>query len=189
MNEDYIKNLRRGSYYDFNKLYELYAPRLYGFAYNLTHSAELAEEIVQEVFLKVWQIREHISPDYSFQSFLFTIARNKFLNGLRQQILMCSYDEYTAQFNSLAYAEDAVENEVAFEELSEKILWAKQKLSPRQREIFEMSKEANLSNQEIASRLHISEQSVRNQLSCALRVIKEELVKVGLYLVLYVWIS
>lgn len=102
---------------------------------------------------------------------------------------MCSYDEYTAQFNSLAYAEDAVENEVAFEELSEKILWAKQKLSPRQREIFEMSKEANLSNQEIASRLHISEQSVRNQLSCALRVIKEELVKVGLYLVLYVWIS
>ena len=84
MNEDYIKNLRRGSYYDFNKLYELYAPRLYGFAYNLTHSAELAEEIVQEVFLKVWQIREHISPDYSFQSFLFTIARNKFLNGLRQ---------------------------------------------------------------------------------------------------------
>ena len=161
MDEDYIKNLQKGSYSDFNKLYNLYVNRLYGFAYNLTHSSDMAEEIVQEVFLKVWQIREHISPDYSFHSLLFTIAKNNFLNSLRKQISSCSYDEYTAHFNSISYSENTT-------------------LSHRQKEIFEMSKEKNLSNQEIASRLHISEQSVRNQLSCALKVLKEELIKIGL---------
>ena len=59
MDEKYILGLRKGSHADFNKLYDLYADRLYGFAYNLTHSSEMAEEIVQEVFLKIWQMREH----------------------------------------------------------------------------------------------------------------------------------
>lgn len=180
MDEDYIKNLQKGSYSDFNKLYNLYVNRLYGFAYNLTHSSDMAEEIVQEVFLKVWQIREHISPDYSFHSPLFTIAKNNFLNSLRKQISSCSYDEYTAHFNSISYSENTTENDIAFKELNDKIIQAKEKLSHRQKEIFEMSKEKNLSNQEIASRLHISEQSVRNQLSCALKVLKEELIKIGL---------
>ncbi len=189
MNEDYIRNLQKGSYSDFNKLYDLYASRLYGFAYNLTHSSDMAEEIVQEVFLKVWQIREHLSPDSSFHSLLFTIAKNKFLNSLRRQILLYSYDEYAAQLDSAPYAENMVENDVAYKELNEKIIWAKQKLTPRQKEIFEMSKEKNLSNQEIAALLNISEQSVRNQLSCALKVMKEELIKIGLYLVLYAWIG
>lgn len=86
MHENYIKELQRGSYSDFNNLYNLYVDRLYGFVYNLTRSSDMTEEIVQEVFLKVWQIREHISPDYSFQSLLFTIAKNKFLNSLRKQV-------------------------------------------------------------------------------------------------------
>ena len=47
MDEKYILGLRKGSHADFNKLYDLYADRLYGFAYNLTHSSEMAEEIVQ----------------------------------------------------------------------------------------------------------------------------------------------
>lgn len=180
MDEKYIIGLQKGSYADFNKLYDLYADRLYGFAYNLTRSSEMAEEIVQEVFLKVWQMREHISPGYSFRSFLFTIARNRFLNDLRDRLTTLSYDDYTAQFGSLGEVENTTENEFNFRELNEKIICAKDKLSSRQREIFELSKEEGLSNQEIASRLGISEQSVRNQLSCALKVLREELVKIGL---------
>ena len=179
MDEKYIIGLQKGSYADFNKLYDLYADRLYGFAFNLTRSSEMAEEIVQEVFLKVWQMREHLSPEYSFRSFIFTIAKNRFLNDLRNQLATLSYDEYTAQLDSLGDVENTTENEFNFHELSEKIGCAKDKLSSRQREIFEMSKEAGLSNQEIALRLGISEQSVRNQLSSSLKVLREELVKIG----------
>lgn len=105
MDEKYIIGLQKGSYSDFNKLYDLYADRLYGFAYNLTHSEEMAEEIVQEVFLKIWQMREHLSPEYSFRSFLFTIAKNKFLNDLRNRLTLLSYDEYAAQFDSAGEGE------------------------------------------------------------------------------------
>ena len=183
MHENYIKELQRGSYSDFNNLYNLYVDRLYGFVYNLTRSSDMTEEIVQEVFLKVWQIREHISPDYSFQSLLFTIAKNKFLNSLRKQVELYSYDEYITQFDNASYLENTTENDLSFKELNENIIGVKSKLTARQKEIFELSKEENLSNREIALRLHISEQSVRNQLSCALKVMREELLKKGLYVV------
>ena len=185
MDEKYILGLRKGSHADFNKLYDLYADRLYGFAYNLTHSSEMAEEIVQEVFLKIWQMREHLSPEYSFRSFLFTIAKNKFLNDLRNRLTLLSYDEYTAQLDAAEEGANTTENEFNFHELNEQILQAKNKLSKRQRTIFEMSREEGLSSQEIALKLDISEQSVRNQLSSALKVLREELIRIGFSFALF----
>ena len=76
MDEKYILGLRKGSHADFNKLYDLYADRLYGFAYNLTHSSEMAEEIVQEVFLKIWQIWLKVSKP--FKNWPMEIKENYF---------------------------------------------------------------------------------------------------------------
>ena len=186
MDKKYIIGLQKGSYSDFNKLYDLYADRLYGFAYNLTHSSEMAEEIVQEVFLKIWQMREHLSPEYSFRSFLFTIAKNKFLNDLRNRLTLLSYDEYITQLDDAKErGENSTESEFNFNELNEQVLQSKDKLSKRQKMIFEMSKEEGLSNQEIALKLGISEQSVRNQLSSALKVLREELIKIGFSFALF----
>ena len=185
MDKKYIIGLQKGSYSDFNKLYDLYADRLYGFAYNLTHSSEMAEEIVQEVFLKIWQMREHLSPEYSFRSFLFTIAKNKFLNDLRNRLTLLSYDEYITQLDVTEGGENSTENEFNFNELNEQVLQSKDKLSKRQKMIFEMSKEEGLSNQEIALKLGISEQSVRNQLSSALKVLREKLIRIGFSFALF----
>lgn len=186
MDKKYIIGLQKGSYSDFNKLYDLYADRLYGFAYNLTHSSEMAEEIVQEVFLKIWQMREHLSPEYSFRSFLFTIAKNKFLNDLRNRLTLLSYDEYITQLDDeTERGENSTESEFNFNELNEQVLQSKDKLSKRQKMIFEMSKEEGLSNQEIALKLGISEQSVRNQLSSALKVLREELIRIGFSFALF----
>ena len=186
MDKKYIIGLQKGSYSDFNKLYDLYTDRLYGFAYNLTHSSEMAEEIVQEVFLKIWQMREHLSPEYSFRSFLFTIAKNKFLNDLRNRLTLLSYDEYITQLDDATErGENSTESEFNFNELNEQVLQSKDKLSKRQKMIFEMSKEEGLSNQEIALKLGISEQSVRNQLSSALKVLREELIRIGFSVALF----
>ena len=171
MDKKYIIGLQKGSYSDFNKLYDLYADRLYGFAYNLTHSSEMAEEIVQEVFLKIWQMREHLSPEYSFRSFLFTIAKNKFLNDLRNRLTLLSYDEYITQLDDATErGENSTESEFNFNELNEQVLQSKDKLSKRQKMIFEMSKE---------------EGSVRNQLSSALKVLREELIRIGFSFALF----
>ena len=130
-------------------------------------------------------MREHLSPEYSFRSFLFTIAKNKFLNDLRNRLTLLSYDEYMAQLDVTEGGENSTENEFNFNELNEQVLQSKNKLSNRQRMIFEMSKEEGLSNQEIALKLGISEQSVRNQLSSALKVLREELIKIGFSFALF----
>ncbi len=130
-------------------------------------------------------MREHLSPEYSFRSFLFTIAKNKFLNDLRNRLTLLSYDEYIAQLDITEGGENSTENEFNFNELNEQVLQSKDKLSKRQKMIFEMSKEEGLSNQEIALKLGISEQSVRNQLSSALKVLREELTKIGFSFALF----
>ena len=164
----YLERLRSGSYRDFTKLYESYASRLYAFALHLTHSDALAKDIVQETFIKVWVRREQIDLDMSFSAFLFTMAKNQLLNEFRRQA------------NSPLFLEDVVLNESGDGEET-----AKQKLTPRQRELFELNKEQGITITEIAAKALISEQSVRNQLSQALRVLRKELGKYALLFSLF----
>ena len=163
----YLERLRSGSYRDFTKLYESYASRLYAFALHLTHSDALAKDIVQETFIKVWVRREQIDLDMSFSAFLFTMAKNQLLN------------------ESGDGEETAIERKLSFEEFNHRLEIAKQKLTPRQRELFELNKEQGITITEIAAKALISEQSVRNQLSQALHVLRKELGKYALLFSLF----
>ncbi|MDO5429110.1 RNA polymerase sigma factor [Parabacteroides sp.] len=171
----YLERLRKGSYKDFTKLYELYVSRLYAFALGLTHSDVLAKDIVQETFIKVWIRREQIDPDMSFRSFLFTMAKNQLLNEFRRQANSPLFLEDIAFVESRECDETAIERKLSLEEFNHKLEVAKQKLSPRQRELFELSKEQGLSITEIAVKTLITEQSVRNQISQALHILRKEL--------------
>lgn len=171
----YLERLRKGSYKDFTKLYELYVSRLYAFALGLTHSDVLAKDIVQETFIKVWIRREQIDPDMSFRSFLFTMAKNQLLNEFRRQADSPLFLEDIAFVESGECDETAIERKLSLEEFNHKLEVSKQKLSPRQRELFELSKEQGLSITEIAVKTLITEQSVRNQISQALHILRKEL--------------
>ena len=162
----YLERLRKGSYKDFTKLYELYVSRLYAFALGLTHSDVLAKDIVQETFIKVWIRREQIDPDMSFRSFLFTMAKNQLLNEFRRQANGPLFLEDIAFVESGECDETAIERKLSLEEFNHKLEVSKQKLSPRQRE---------LSITEIAVKTLITEQSVRNQISQALHILRKEL--------------
>ena len=76
IHSDTIEKLKQGSYEAFDTLYNMYADSLYGFALLHTKSAVQAEDIVQETFLKLWNMRASLSVEGSFKSMLFTIARN-----------------------------------------------------------------------------------------------------------------
>ena len=171
----YVERLRNGSYKDFTRLYDLYASRLYAFAFGLTRSEFLAKEIVQEAFIKVWVRRELIDVDMSFKSFLFTMAKNQLLNEFRRQANSPLFMEEVVFKEPDEDAETAVERKISFDEFSQRLERAKQKLTPRQRELFEMNKENGISISEIATKTSITEQSVRNQISQALQVLRKEL--------------
>jgi RNA polymerase sigma-70 factor (ECF subfamily) len=184
--DQYIKKLIAGSYNAFTSLYHLYAPQLYAYVFSLTGSKSITDDIVQEAFIKIWVKREEIRTDLSFKSYLFTIAKNQLLNEFRRQMKNPVFSDYISlQFIEEIGAESQIEQAIDFDEFNRRLQQAKQKISPRQAQIFEMNKEEGMSVEEIATQLNIKEQVVRNQLSVALRTIRGEMGRFRLLFVLF----
>jgi RNA polymerase sigma-70 factor (ECF subfamily) len=171
------EGIKNGSYKDFTALYELYFSKLYGFVYKLTKSKSVTQEIVQETFVKIWTNRKQLDVHYSIQSYIFTIAKNKLLNEIRNTIGNKHFEDYMNLCNSIDFSENETEENIDIEHFTKKIKHAKTVLTPRQLEIYELNKENGLSVEIIASKFNITEQSVRSQLSIAIKALKRELQK------------
>ena len=159
----------------FCELYATYKNRLIYFAMRFLKSREYAEDVFQDAFTVVWQSRRFINPDASFSSYLYTIMRNRILNQLRNAANEEKLKESILS-QALDYTEDT-KREVMLNDLKSLISHALQQLTPRQREIFEMSREAQLSHKEIADKLGISINTVQEHISTSLKLIRTYLIK------------
>ena len=159
----------------FCELYATYKNRLIYFAMRFLKSREYAEDVFQDAFTVVWQSRRFINPDASFSSYLYTIMRNRILNQLRNSANEEKLKESILS-QALDYTEDT-KREVMLNDLKSLISHALQQLTPRQREIFEMSREAQLSHKEIADKLGISVNTVQEHISISLKLIRTYLIK------------
>lgn len=146
-----IKKLQEGSYEAFDTLYNVYADSLYGFALLHTKSTVQAEDIVQDTFLKLWNMRESLSVEGSFKSMLFTIAKNHVIDIFRQQVNRANFEDYIAFCEDENLLDNTSVEKVYYNDFLEKLAIAKQKLTPAQRNIFELSREEGMSNTEIAA--------------------------------------
>lgn len=170
-----ILRLIEGDEDAFCELYATYKNRLIYFAMRFLKSREYAEDVFQDAFTVVWQSRRFINPDASFSSYLYTIMRNRILNQLRN-----AANEEKLKESILSQALDYTEDtkcEVMLNDLKSLISHALQQLTPRQREIFEMSREAQLSHKEIADKLGISVNTVQEHISISLKLIRTYLIK------------
>lgn len=172
-----IADLNAGSYEAFKCLYDRYYAKLYGFVYGVTRSRSMTEDVVQETFMKVWIHRGQIRPGTSFQSYLFKISRNRVVDLVRKRINHPLFEDYLEYCEQAAGpdAPNPVESQVDFELFTERLQAAKAKLTDRQRQIFELSKEQGFSSAEIASMLAISEQTIYNQLSSIMHALRKSL--------------
>lgn len=159
----------------FCELYATYKNRLIYFAMRFLKSREYAEDVFQDAFTVVWQSRRFINPDASFSSYLYTIMRNRILNQLRNAANEEKLKESILS-QALDYTEDT-KREVMLNDLKSLISHALQQLTPRQREIFEMSREAQLSHKEVADKLGISVNTVQEHISISLKLIRTYLIK------------
>lgn len=159
----------------FCELYATYKNRLIYFAMRFLKSREYAEDVFQDAFTVVWQSRRFINPDASFSSYLYTIMRNRILNQLRNAANEEKLKESILS-QALDYTEDT-KREVMLNDLKSLISHALQQLTPRQREIFEMSREAQISHKEIADKLGISVNTVQEHISISLKLIRTYLIK------------
>ena len=159
----------------FCELYAAYKNRLIYFAMRFLKSREYAEDIFQDAFAVVWQGRRFINPDASFSAYLYTIVRNRILNQSRD---LSNQDKLREQILSQAvnYTNET-KDEIIANDLRQFISRALQQLTPRQREIFQMSRERQMSHREIAEVLGISVNTVQESISISLRTLRTYLEK------------
>lgn len=170
-----ILRLIEGDEDAFCELYATYKNRLIYFAMRFLKSREYAEDVFQDAFTVVWQSRRFINPDASFSSYLYTIMRNRILNQLRNAANEEKLKESILS-QALDYTEDT-KREVMLNDLKSLISHGLAAADSRQREIFEMSREAQLSHKEIADKLGISVNTVQEHISTSLKLIRTYLIK------------
>ncbi len=171
-----LNELQNGLSLAFQVLFDKYSRKIYAFSFSYLNNSEEAEEIVQEVFLKIWKAREEISTEKSFDSYLFTIAKNAILNTIRKSNYHKSFVEYTKlhpEKNTL------LDDELNFNELQQAYEKSVKKLPVRRQEIFRLSRDKGFTNAEIAKKMGISVKTVENQMTSAIADIKRSLQSLG----------
>ena len=173
-NTELVKLLKKDDMKAFDIIYKKYSRRLYGFVFRYIKQEADTEEIVQDVFIKIWKSRTKIDVSSSFESFLFTIAHNATVNLLKKR---ATEQKYVEHVKSLQIINESYEltDEIHYKELKQKFLGLVDELSPRQKEIFQLSREEGLSNKEIADKLGISIQTVKNHLVTTLSFLRNKL--------------
>lgn len=174
--QNIILRLKEGSESAFSELFDYYGKKLFSFSLGYLKDTHEAEEIVQEVFLKIWKSRAELLAGKSFDSYIFTIAKNAILNTIRKSKNEQVYLNYAKMYPG---RDVLLEEEINFRELERAYLESIEKLSPKRKEIFILSREKNMSNAEIASHLSISVKTVENQMTTALSEIKRNLRESG----------
>ncbi len=173
-NIELVSLLKQGDMKAFDAIYNKYCHRLHEFVIRYLKQEEDAEEIVQEVFIKIWESRRKIDVYLSFESFLFTIAYNSTISLLRKRLSESKSKEHLKSVQQIQEA-DSVTNELHFKELEEKVDSLLQQLTPRQREIYALSRQDGLSHKEIAHKLDISESTVNNHLVTVIKYLKSQI--------------
>lgn len=166
-----IASLQRGSVNAFEILFENYSQKLYRFSFSYLKSEAEAEDVVQEVFLKIWQNRSSLKTETSFQSYLFTIAfhaiQKSFNKKTQQQKFRLDLFEFLAAENS------SLEEQLNFETLMARLDQLIEQLPTRRKEIFFKRKKEGKSIQNIALEMGISEKTVENQITEAMNSLRK----------------
>lgn len=170
IDERLIAKFRDENMIAFQKIYTSFCEPLYRFAYSYLKDSFEAEEIVQDVFLKVWEKRAEVDVQKSFKSYLYRITVNKIFNELKHRVVRQKYEQHALKFGQLT-GETPV-SAIEFQELNAKLEQLLSKLPEQQRNIFIMSRWRGVSNAEIAEKLNISLRTVENQIYRAARFVK-----------------
>jgi len=179
-----VKQLSEGSRDAFTQLYMIYSDQIYGFALKLTKSSVEAEDILQETFMRLWDNRSRISPEMSFKSYLFQISYHLAIDSFRKQIESVDFESFLNSDYYQKSVENSIEQELSIDDYKRLVAESLSRLTPRQQDIYRLSREEGFSSKEIGEKLGISEKTVNNQLSIILLGLKADLL---LFLMIYVF--
>lgn len=157
----------------FCELYADYKNRLIYFAMRFIRNREYAEDIFQDAFATVWQTRRSIDPEQPFGNYLYTIVKNRMMNELRTREQQEKWKEQMKE--EAKHTTDETRESILLHDLQQRIDAAIQQLTARQRQIFTLSREKQLTHREIAQQLGISVNTVQESISTSLHSLRRYL--------------
>ena len=175
---DHILQLSTDDKNGFKGIFNEYYQPLCHLSQHYLEDNDEAKEVVQDAFVKLWEIRHNLNPGSNIRNFLFTLVKNNCLNIIkRRQILLKHHDrirwaEMHYQYESLSRLGDSY---LEFDELKDKIDIAIRNLPEHCRTVFEMSRFEDLKNREIAEKLGVTSKTVEAHLTKALKILRSEL--------------
>jgi RNA polymerase sigma-70 factor (ECF subfamily) len=168
--KELLRQIAEGSETAFKTLFEKYRNKLYHYLHHITKSREVAEEIVMDVFLKLWLGREMVREIDQFDAFLFRVAQNKAIDFLRSVNRDHTLRHHV--WEEMQAAAERADSRVICTDIETTIRQAVRHLSPQRQLVYQLSREDNLTHDQIASRLNLSRNTIKNHIVESVRFIR-----------------
>ncbi len=166
------EKLRKGDIEAFDAIFKKYANRLFGFVLNYLKSKEETEELVQDVFLKIWENRNSIRKESSLRAYLFTIAYHDICKIFRKKLNDEKFRKEVSNIKDYTFnLEEQLEYKATLEQIDRLI----DKLPQRQKVIFTKSRKEGKSTKEIAKEMNLAPGTIDNQVSLAIKYLRRQI--------------
>ncbi len=171
MEKELLAQIGQGDKQAFDQLFKSYYRYLVTIAFGYVKDMELSKDLAQEVFLSLWNRNDVIEISYSVKAFLRGAIINQCKTALRKRTFTADIDESANQIKS----DDNAQQTIELNELNQKIQTIIDAMPPRCKEVFLLSRRENLSHKEIAAKLDISTKTIENQMTKALKMLRNGL--------------
>ncbi len=168
-----VNGIKRGDQKVFEQVFKQYYSALCRYAHSLTQETNSAEELVQQVFVGIWEIRTTLFITSSLKSYLYRAVHNKFLNNVKHEKVKSNYENYALQ--NYPTSKNSVTEKVYVNELQKKLDQSISQLPEQCRLVFTLNRYENLKYREIADALQISIKTVEAHMGKAMKILRSEL--------------
>ena len=173
--KELLQQIAMGNEQAFRQLFNGYRSKLYTYILKISESKETAEDTVHDVFLKIWVSKEKLPAIQNVNAYLYRMAHNHAYNGFRRMaketLVMAELEK------GIGYESSRPDDKLVTKEVRQFIHDAVNKLTPQQKEVFRMSREEGLKQEEIAQQLNISILTVKKHLTDALNALRKEIAR------------
>jgi RNA polymerase sigma-70 factor (family 1) len=173
--KELLFRVSQGDEKSFRIIFDQHWDKIYSVAFMFSKSAPLSEELVQDIFFKIWKNKSVLPTVNRFEGYLFTVARNEIFNQLRRKIKEDSFSSHLAEY--FQETSSLPSELLMLKETMEIIRKVVETLPAQQQMVFRLSREQGLSHEEIARKMQISSLTVKSHLTKALRTLRTFLEK------------
>jgi RNA polymerase sigma-70 factor (ECF subfamily) len=171
--QELVALLKQGNHAAFTAIYDRYAPKVFYQVNQMLRDSEVSKDLVQELFIVIWSKAAHIKSEAKLGGYLYIAAQNSVFKYIQRSKLQDNYLRSLAEFSTeLSNSTIELLNE---KELRGRLDQYIEELPPKMREVFELSRKQEMPYHEIAAQLAISEQTVKNQVSSALKILRAKM--------------